>query len=290
MFHKLCLILILNMLAISSVSAEEVKKDRLVIGVTPWNEQSKIRLMLQPLIAYLNQQLGVETVLNIAADYKELSDRILEKAVDVGFFSPNAYVEANQKIKGLQYIITVQNKSESGEVRDHYFGVIVSVKNRPVKTLADIKGKRFGFTDLKSTSGYLYPRALLIKNGFDPEKDFSQVFMLKKHDKLLDALVADAIDAGGTNDIDLQRAVAKNGDIFQILAKTQPIPFDAYAAGPHVPQKMTKKLKEVFLKIISDNKILTEMQSNGYPYAGFTERGNEFYDVIREVNALNAAK
>jgi len=40
-----------------------------------------------------------------------------------------------------------------------------------------LKERTFAFVDPASTSGHLFPRAFLKKNGIDPEKDFkSMVF------------------------------------------------------------------------------------------------------------------
>jgi len=58
--------------------------------------------------------------------------------------------------------------------------VIISLKTASIHSLKDLNGKRFAFVDYQSASGYLYPMALLEKNGLNPEKNFSRIFMLKK--------------------------------------------------------------------------------------------------------------
>jgi len=150
------------------------------------------------------------------------------------------------------------------------------------RTLGDLKGKKFGFTDYQSASGYVYPRSFLLSEGIVPENYFSQIFMLKKHSKILAALVNRSIDAGATYDVNYTTGTEEYGDVFHVVAETLPIPFDAFAAGPHVPDEVIRSLRSALLKLSKDSPAFSRMNELGTTYRGFTVRDDDFYDVVRE--------
>lgn len=120
------------------------------------------------------------------------------RKADIGFFSPFAYVKAKTAIPELQYLVSSYARDRSGRLKDSYRGVIITKKTYPFKSLEELSGRRFAFTDYTSTSGYLFPLHLLKSRGIDPNRFFSKVFMLKKHDRITAALAENLIEAGAT--------------------------------------------------------------------------------------------
>ena len=253
------------------------------LGITPWEKPDVLKKMHAPLMKYLSQELGKKVVFRVAKNYQELGERIQNQSIDVGFFAPRAYVHAKDEIPGLRYLLTFQKKDQTGQVRDHYKGVIVALKTSPYYSIQDLKGKRFAFTDYQSASGYLYPRALMKKQGINPKTYFSKVFMLKRHPKVTQALFKGVIDGGATWDANLKASIQKYDDVFRVIAETKPIPLDNIAVGPHVSYQDSEAIKKAFLKLDADSPVIKKMQSQGYPFCGVTVRNDAFYNVVREV-------
>lgn len=269
---------------VAGLKTTKSKNNRIVFGVTPWIDAKKLRKMFSPLMSYLSQTLGRKFVFRVANTYDDLGKRIKNKAVDVGLFPPRAYVYAKSLIPQLKYLVTYQRIDSRGELRDYYKGVIITLKSSSFKSLDSLKGTRFAFTDYHSASGYLYPSALLKKKGIIPDTYFSQVFMLKKHDKVTAALVHHSIDAGATWDQNLKNAIKKYGKVFRTIAETEPIPLDAYAAGPHVSDQDCEIIKTALLQLKSDSIYFQKMKQLGFPFDGYTIRSDEFYNVVREMS------
>ncbi len=253
----------------------------LIFGIIPEANPAVLRQSHAPLMDYLSQQLNKKVILYVAASYEELTDKIKARQVHVGHFGAVSYVKAKQAIPDLKYLLTLK-KMEGDEVRDHYFGKIIALKESGLKTLEDIKGKRFAFTDYQSSSGYVYPVALLKKQGIDPDQYFSHVFMLKKHDRIIDALLHHSIDAGAIWDRTLAEAIHQHGDLFQIIIQTDPIPNEAYAAGAHTPDRDCQIIQQSLVELTPISPLLVAMRQQGYTYSGWIIRSDQFYDVVRQ--------
>ena len=76
---------------------------------------------------------------------------------------------------------------------------IVASKDSGIKTLADLKGKKLGFADPDSTSGYLVPNVSLPKEIGAPVKEyFSETGFGGGHENLVLAVLDGKFDAGTT--------------------------------------------------------------------------------------------
>ena len=258
----------------------EAAEGRLVFASTPWKAPEVLEEVHRPLMQYLARVLAVETVFHVATDYEELGRRLEVGTVDVGLFSPNAYVQAKSRLPGLQYLASIQKLNVFGQVQDHYQGFIVVKADSPYQGLQDLQGTRFGFTDPQSVSGYLYPKLLFRERGIHLETFFSRTFMLRKHDKVLRSILEGAIDAGACYDdayYDLDR---QRPGTLRVLARTPPIPFDAYAAGGHVSQGMVQALRQALVGYLDAPERRPEML--GSPHS-FVVRDDTFYDSVRAI-------
>lgn len=276
-----CVVLVCCMAHVMVSSSWGAERERLVFGCTPWKEPQVLREVHKPLLDYLSRVLGVELVFHVAADYAELGERLEARTIDAGMFSPNAYVQAKKRYPGLQYLASIQKLNVLGQVQDHYRGYIVVLASSSLFRLEDLRGKRFAFTDMQSTSGYLYPRLLLQRHGLDPDSMFSRTFMLKKHDKVLMAVLKGSVDAGACFDDAFREMNEKHPGTFRVLAQTPDIPFDAYAAGSHVSAELVQKLRAALVDFVNAPERRPEML--GSPHS-FVVRSDAFYDVVREAN------
>src|SRR5437879_9112274 len=162
----------------------------LKFGFTPVLSEPEMRAEFEPLMGYLSDSIGRKVTLYIAKDYGDLRTQMENGSVDIGSFSPFAYVDA---VRGGKIRIIAQSIIEGSAT---YRGIIVARKDSGIKSIADLKGKRFAFVDPKSASGYVYPRAMLIEKGIDPETYFKETMFAGNHDKVIAAVLDGRADAG----------------------------------------------------------------------------------------------
>lgn len=230
-------------------------KETLIFGVNPYREPSTLKEIYKELLGHLENELGYEIVFVVSNDYSHLSTLIESKKVDFVSISPKLLSTVRQQIKGTEYLATIKIKDENNISKSTYRGLIVAQNDGTINQLADLKGKRFGFTDKESTSGYFYPQILLKEAGVDSKKDFSQVFMLKKHPKIIGALLENSIDAGAVFEGTYRSMKNEIGDKLKIIATTEEIPYDAIVASPHLSSQMVEKIKKVLLKFESNTSL-----------------------------------
>src|SRR6266542_5576624 len=173
----------------NATSAQDLK-----FGFTPVLSEPEMRAEFEPLMNYLSDAIGKKVTLYIAKDYGDLRTQMENGSVDIGSFSPFAYVDA---ARGGKIRIIAQSIIEGSAT---YRGIIVARRDSRLKSIADLKGKRFAFVDPKSASGYVYPRAMLIEKGINPESYFKETTFAGSHDKVIAAVLEGRVDAGAIYD------------------------------------------------------------------------------------------
>lgn len=249
-------------------------------GVPPWQRGQSaddIRRLYEPLLDYLGRETGAKITIVTARSYDDMVRYFADGRVDFGTISPSPYVRAQRLNPGVKLLLTELSWDQTHTRRvDSYQGMIVTLGTRDdINTVDDLRGKRFGFVSEESTSGFVFSSAYLLSVGIDYKKDFRSYAFLGSHPRVTDALVAASVDAGATWDFNLNQAVSKHGDVFKVIFQSA-IPNLLIATHPSLPDPVREAIKTALLNV--DDKVL-----EGLPTAGYVERPESFYDVIRAI-------
>lgn len=182
-------------MAMGSVQAQDLKEFRVgILGGE--NEADRLR-NYQCFADHIKQVLGVEKVsLFPAADYDGVIQGLLGGTLDYAELGASAYAKVYLENKdAVQPILTtVQTDGSTG-----YHSVMVARADSGIKTLADMKGKKLGFADPDSTSGYLVPVTSLPKDiGMDVKSYFASTGFGGGHEQLVLEVLKGTFDAGTT--------------------------------------------------------------------------------------------
>ena len=108
--------------------------------------------------AYLERTLKKDIELVVTTDYSSMIEAMRFGRIEIAYFGPFSYVLAKSKAPDIEpFAVGVERGSPT------YKSIIVAQADGPVKAIADIRGKTFGFGDQASTSSHLIPRAYLLK-------------------------------------------------------------------------------------------------------------------------------
>lgn len=259
-------------------TAVQYKTDEeIFFGINPI-ASPELRKQYFNIITEAARQAGLKARTIIVQDYNALAEAMANNIIDVGWFSPFAYVNARTKTKAEPIAMAVING------QTFYHGCIITKKNNGILNLQDLSNKVFGYVDEKSTSGYVYPRYILKENHLNADRMFKQVQYLGSHNKVIEAVLQGDVDGGATYDVGIQVASKAGLPIQQlnILAKTEPIPADAIAVNPNMSNHKMQQLKEAFLNLKHTEKGMTLFVNS--IFTDFIENNDSYYDVIRKVS------
>ena len=166
------------------------------IAMSPSQSSAEQNQKRQLLANYLEEQLGLSVNIKIPPDYQTAIDLIAEDKVQMAYLGPLSYVQARQRNFQLEPLVAYIDKRTG---RPWYTSVIVANSEEGIKAIADLPGKRVGFVNPSSTSGYLVPVAHLKSNNIDPEQDFAELKYTGSHNKNAAALESGELDAIGIN-------------------------------------------------------------------------------------------
>src|SRR5215470_915324 len=92
--RRIALTLAVGLLLAGSPAPAPAQDRDLRFGFTPVLSEAEMRAEFEPLMAYLSDAVGRKVTLYIAKNYGDLRTQMEAGAVDIGSFSPFAYVDA----------------------------------------------------------------------------------------------------------------------------------------------------------------------------------------------------
>jgi phosphonate transport system substrate-binding protein len=269
-------LLVLTVLAAGLATHPAAGRD-LKFGFTPVLGEAETRAEFDPLATYLSDAIGQKVVLYVAKNYGDLRTQMEAGAVDIGSFSPFAYVDA---ARGGKIRIIAQSIIDGAAT---YRGIIVARKDSGLKAVADLQGKRFAFVDPKSASGYVYPRAMFIEKGINPDSYFKETIFAGDHNKVIAAVLGGRVDAGATYDNApvIARAAGVPTENLVTLASTDPIPHDAIAVRTGLDETLAKKIQTALVDLDKSEAGRRIIANSKKKLTGHVVAEDNLFDVVR---------
>jgi phosphonate transport system substrate-binding protein len=209
-------------------------------GVEPFDTSARLVPVYENIGKLLSAKIGCPVQVFVATNYNAEIEAMRAGKLEIGEFGPLGYVLAHQIAKAE----AVAAFAGADGQPDHYWASIVTFPGSPIKTVADLRGHSFAFSDPASTSGHLFPAYGLRKAGLDPDKDVKGIYA-GSHTSSFEALYNHKVDAGELNSAQLesatQRGHYKDGDLV-FLWKSEPIPTDPITVRGDLPASLKQRL------------------------------------------------
>ncbi|MEQ8265635.1 MAG: phosphate/phosphite/phosphonate ABC transporter substrate-binding protein [Parvibaculum sp.] len=260
-----------------AAQAQEPNPDTLRVALLPDENAATLIQNAQPLKEYLAKTLDKNVEIVVTTDYSSMIEAMRFGRIEIGYFGPFSYVLAKSKAPEIEAFAVGVDKG-----KPTYNSVLIATADGPVKSIADIKGKSFGFGDQASTSSHLAPRAHLVKNGLVGGTDY-EVVHLGTHDAVARAVQAGQIPAGALSEPILRTLIERGTiDASKIveLDLTAPIPNYPISMQGYLSPELKEKIRSAFLDL-KDEQILASFRAEGFQPAD-----DSSYDVLRETAQL----
>lgn len=265
----------------------------LKLGRIPFTNAATMVQEHEKFANYLAKEVGVKQVrLQTAQSYEEIMNSLESGAIDIGWLATMTAAEVRNH-KDIEFLVK--------PIRfglDTYGSIIIARKDSGIKTLQDLKGKKFAWIEKDSASGYLFPKAELLKRGIDPEKDFSETGFLGKHDKVVYNVFLKKYDAGACYDdarftlvgrkkeSDLTPSEKAKIDELFILVKLQDIPNEPIVVRKDLPEEIKQRLKAALLKLSQSTEEGKKVLEKLTDVEGFKPVAPKDYDYVDEVQRI----
>jgi len=274
-----------------SAAAADVKEFRIgILGGE--NEADRLR-NFKCVQDELPAVLGVDKVsLFPAADYDGVIQGLLGGTLDEAELGASGYAKiylTNPDVVS-PVLTTVQTDGSTG-----YYSIMVARKDSGISSIADLKGKKLGFADPDSTSGYLVPNVTLPEVIGMPVKEyFGSTGFGGGHENLVLEVLKGTFDAGttwgsgvgefkdGYTSGNLRKMVEKgllNMDDLVELWKSPLIPNGPIVVRNALPEDIKAKFV-AYMKALPTTNAACFAAIEGGDFKGFTDTNVDFYKTI----------
>lgn len=269
--QKIALVLAALAVALTTVAmqpAPSTGQTKLTMVFVPSRETDVVMFSGQQIGRMLSVALGVPVEAVVSTSYTAAIEAMCAGRADIGALNPFSYVLAHEKCG-------VEVSAVSVRFGLPFYRAQISARtDANINTVADLRGKRFAFVDPASTSGYLFPAAMLKKMGFDPDRFFSQTVFAGSHPNVILAIYRGQVDGGASFEDARTNIQAQFPDVMQkvkVIGFTDPIPNDTWSVSARLNPALRARIKDRLLRIAAtpDGK---EALRNLYSIEGLTDR------------------
>ncbi|MCB1396472.1 MAG: phosphonate ABC transporter substrate-binding protein [Rhodobacter sp.] len=252
--------------------------------------------------AYVEDALGVPTRLFTPADYNGVIQGLLGGTLDAAWLGASGY--AATYLADPEAVVPVLVKTNL-DGSYSYFSIGFARADSGITSLADMQGRRFGFGDPNSTSGYLIPSVEIPREtGHSMESGdfFGEVVFTGGHEQTIIAVNNGTVDGGvtwadglgnwedGFNSGALRRAadagLVDMNDLVEIW-RSRPIPEGPFVLRASLPQDVRDTVTALLANLDETDATCLYGVAAGET-AGFEPITHNAYETIIEVRRQQA--
>lgn len=178
-------------------AVQKPRSDVLLFSVAAMQSPQDTFAAYSQLFERLEPKLEVEIELVQRRTYQEVNDLLATGQLDAALICTGGYVDLERRSPGAVEVVAVPVVHG----KTTYQSYIIVPASSAAGELADLRGKRFAFTDELSLSGFGYPTHLLRRMGTDANRFFGSVTFTRSHDRSIDAVAKGLVDAAAVDSL-----------------------------------------------------------------------------------------
>ncbi len=171
---------------------------------------------------------------------------------------------------------------------------LITHRDSPIKSVADLKGKRVAHVSPSSNSGDTAPRVLFAAMGIKPGSDYEIVFS-GKHDNSIMGVVNKDYDAApvANNVVDRmrERGLFKKDDL-RVVYESRPFPRTAFGVANDLAPELQDKIRQAFLSFdFKSSKLAKEFKdSKAFTAIDYAQDWKNIRDIQKATGATYTAE
>ena len=232
---------------------------------------------------YLAKRLGRDVVFVQRGNYREITDLLRNGKLDLAWVCGYPLVQNRDQMK----LLAVPRFNGKPLYRSY---LIVPATDTVTRSVLDLRGKVFAFSDPDSNSGYLYPRFALLQFKEDSGTFFSRTFFTWGHRKVIEAVASSLAQGGAVDGYVWETLNLTHPQLTgrtRVVVKSPEFGFPPVVARQDLPQSDFLALREVLLTMghdVEGAELLRRLNLDGFDAGD----GHLFDGIARMARAVGS--
>ncbi|MGQ9815427.1 MAG: substrate-binding domain-containing protein [Candidatus Roseilinea sp.] len=234
----------------------------------------------RPLLDYLSRRLSRPVELVQRRTYAEVNDLLEQGEVDVAFVCTSAYVAGHDQF-GMELLAAPQVNGAAV-----YHSVLVVPAESAARSIADLRGKVFAFTDPMSTSGRMYPTWLVQQLGATPESFFARTFFTYSHDDAIRAVAEGLADGAAVDSLVYDYAIRREPALREktrLIHRSPSFATPPVVVRPGTRPQLKAELRQALLDLADDPHSAGDAALQAIGVERFILIEDSAYDSVRDI-------
>jgi len=226
---------------------------------------------------YLSRKMEMNVIVEMMANYGEISVAFQNGRADAGFFGSFSYILTHAKtdIEPIARPVWLDGSST-------YRGFIFVRKDSGIESVKDMKNKSLVLVDKATTAGYIFQRFYFAYNGIsNMENYFSRISFARSHDAAAWAVYTGEADIGGAKNHIFNSLKEEYPDFkeqMMVLAESPEVPSNGFAVRKELNPAVKLRLKTLLLTL--HETAAGQQVLNNFGALKFIETTDNDYEVL----------
>ena len=229
-----------------------------------------------PFLSYLSDVTGYHFTLRFTPEGGNVAEELGRGRIQFAALGASSYIQAHER---WGVVPLVRGINSQGKAK--YRSMIVVAPDSAIRSVPELRGKRFAFGDINSTQGHVIPRIVLNEFGIALNQLHSYVYT-ESHRACANAVLAGEVDACGMQDT-MAEDMAQQG-LVRVLHVSRFYPSSGIAVNADVPIHVRESVIEALLDFDpqgEDKAGLYHWDRTEMPN-GFQSASTRDYDELRD--------
>jgi phosphonate transport system substrate-binding protein len=233
----------------------------------------KIKSMINPLVNYLSNELGMQIKPIMTKDFTDYENRLKNGEIEIGYENPVVYTIVSKEHE----VIAMAVKGNGG---NRFRGLIIARPDSDIQTLNDLRHKTIMIVGKTAAAGLLSQKLTLIKNGIDIERDCQvEIATNNKQENVIISVSIGDVDAGCIRESALHIADQYiQPNTIEVVATCEWLPNWALSVDRNLPEDKKVAIRTAVTSLRQNSSVLKAMGVTNFQSATDSQ-----YDVIRRL-------
>jgi len=228
-----------------------VREDVLRVSVAAMESPQDTYADYSRLFAEVARRLGRRVDFVQRRTYREINELLASGGLDTALVCTGGYLELLRRAPRSVELVAIPVVKGS----DTYQSLLVVAADNPAKSLADLAGRRFAFTEELSLTGRAWVLHVLAQMGRNPERFFSSSIFTGSHDRSIVAVDRGIADAAAVHSIVYEHQVTRSPSLagrLRIVDRSPPFGMTPVVASTRLAPAAREALRRTLLGLAAD--------------------------------------